>query len=72
MTMHKLTALRSPTAADLKDHLHDIQEDVVTPVFMQHGRHAFLKAHRWRQGAVWLRPSRCTITREAFGVRRDR
>ena len=70
--MKTLTALRTPTAADLKEDLHDIEDDVVTPIVMHHGRQAFLKAHRWRQGAIWLRPRRCTISREALGVRHDR
>lgn len=35
--------IRSLTAADLKNNLHDIQDNVVAPILMRYGRHIFLK-----------------------------
>jgi len=31
------------TASDLKDNLHDIQDNIVAPILMRYGRHIFLK-----------------------------
>lgn len=46
---------RSVTAAQLKDHLHDIQENVVTPIFLRYGRHIFMKFNDGDKGRAWLR-----------------
>jgi Dyp-type peroxidase family len=52
--MHTLTAPRSLTAADLKDNLNDIQDNVVTPILMRYGRHVFLKFTDGAKARVWL------------------
>ena len=41
--MRHSTSRRGLTAADLKDHLHDIQDNVVAPILMRYGRHIFVK-----------------------------
>jgi Dyp-type peroxidase family len=41
--MATLGSGRALTSADLKDNLHDIQDNVVTPILMRYGRHIFLK-----------------------------
>ena len=37
------TSSGSLTGADLKDNLHDIQDNVVAPILMRYGRHIFVK-----------------------------
>src|ERR1700741_588430 len=52
------TALTSPqslTSADLKANVHDIQDNVVTPILMRYGRHIFLKFVDGAKGRAWLR-----------------
>ena len=46
---------RSLTAADLKDHLHDIQDNVVAPILMRYGRHIFVKFTDGARARAWLR-----------------
>ena len=41
--MDTLASTRSLTAADLKDNLRDIQDNIVAPIMMRYGRHIFLK-----------------------------
>jgi deferrochelatase/peroxidase EfeB len=48
------TPLRSLTSADLKDNLHDIQDNVVTPILMRYGRHIFLKFTDGSKARGWL------------------
>ena len=43
------------TAADLKDNLHDIQDNVVAPILMRYGRHIFVKFNDGAKARAWLR-----------------
>ena len=43
------------TSADLKDNLHDIQDNVVTPILMRYGRHIFFKFKDGEKARTWLR-----------------
>jgi hypothetical protein len=45
----------SLTAADLKDQLHDIQDNVVAPILMRYGRHVFVKFTDGARARAWLR-----------------
>ena len=69
--MQTLTALRSLTAADLKDNLHDIQDNVVTPILMRYGRHVFLKFTDGAKARGWLRNmlARVNAREEQHGTR---
>lgn len=49
------TSTRSLTAADLKDQLHDIQDNVVAPILMRYGRHVFVKFTDGAKARTWLR-----------------
>jgi Dyp-type peroxidase family len=49
------TPTRSLTSADLKDNLHDIQDNVAAPILMRYGRHIFLKFNDGAKGRAWLR-----------------
>jgi Dyp-type peroxidase family len=53
--MLALTPVRTLTSADLKDNLHDIQDNVVAPILMRHGRHIFVKFNESAKGRAWLR-----------------
>ena len=53
--MSALTSSRSLTAADLKANLHDIQDNVVTPILLRYGRHIFLKFNDGAKSRAWLR-----------------
>jgi len=53
--MSTLTSSRSLTAADLKDNLHDIQDNIVAPILMRYGRHIFLKFNDGAKARAWLR-----------------
>jgi Dyp-type peroxidase family len=55
MTMSTLTLSRSLTAADLKDNLHDVQDNVVAPILMRYGRHIFVKFDDGAKARTWLR-----------------
>ena len=46
---------RGLTAADLKDQLHDIQDNVVAPILMRYGRHVFVKFTDGAKARAWLR-----------------
>ena len=46
---------RCLTAADLKDHLHDIQDNVVAPILMRYGRHIFVRFTDSAKSRTWLR-----------------
>ncbi|HXK01125.1 MAG TPA: Dyp-type peroxidase [Verrucomicrobiae bacterium] len=50
-----LTSPQSLTSADLKANVHDIQDNVVTPILMRYGRHIFLKFVDGAKGRAWLR-----------------
>ena len=49
------TSSGSLTGADLKDNLHDIQDNVVEPILMRYGRHIFVKFHDGEKARAWLR-----------------
>ena len=49
------TPARSLTSADLKDNLHDIQDNVVSPILMRYGRHVFVKFNDGGKAREWLR-----------------
>jgi Dyp-type peroxidase family len=53
--MLALTPARTLTSADLKDNLHDIQDNVVAPILMRHGRHIFVKFNDGEKARTWLR-----------------
>ena len=46
---------RTLTAADLKENLHDIQDNVVAPILMRYGRHIFVKFTDGARARTWLR-----------------
>jgi Dyp-type peroxidase family len=49
------TPARTLTSADLKDNLHDIQDNVVAPILMRYGRHIFVKFDAGEKARTWLR-----------------
>src|SRR4051812_15096551 len=51
----------SLTGADLKDNLHDIQDNVVEPILMRYGRHIFVKFHDGATARAWLRELRTRV-----------
>ena len=53
--MSTLTPAAGLKAADLKQNLHDIQDNVVAPILMRYGRHLFLKFHDGAKARAWLR-----------------
>ena len=69
--MQTLIDLRSLTAADLKDNLHDIQDNIVTPILMRYGRHVFLKFTDGGKARAWLRNmlTRVNAREEEHGTR---
>ena len=69
--MSTLTSTRSLTAADLKDNLHDIQDNVVAPILMRYGRHIFVKFNDGAKARAWLRNmfKRVNARQEEHGTR---
>ena len=53
--MQTTVSAPSLTSADLKAHLHDIQDNVVAPILMRYGRHIFLKFIDGAKARQWLR-----------------
>lgn len=53
--MPTLTSQRTLRAADVKDNLHDIQDNILAPILMRYGRHIFLKFGDGTQARAWLR-----------------
>ncbi len=53
--MHADARTRSLKAADLRQNLHDIQDNVVSPILMRYGRHIFLKFVDGEKARAWLR-----------------
>ena len=47
--------VKSLTSAELQNNLHDIQDNVVTPIFMRYGRHLFIKFNDGAKGRALLR-----------------
>jgi Dyp-type peroxidase family len=69
-----MSAQNSPrylTAADLKDNLRDIQDNVVMPILMRYGRHLFLKFSDGEKGRAFLRNmfKRVNARQEEHGTR---
>ena len=62
---------RSLAAADLKGHLHDIQDNVVAPILMRYGRHVFVKFTDGTKARAWLRNLRDRVNahRQEHGTR---
>src|ERR1700758_858249 len=52
--MSTLAAVQSLTAADLKDNVRDIQDNVVAPILMRYGRHIFFKFLEGANARKWL------------------
>jgi len=52
--MSTLTSVQSLTAADLKDNVRDIQDNVVAPILMRYGRHIFFKFLEGTNARKWL------------------
>jgi Dyp-type peroxidase family len=52
--MSTLTLAKSLTAADLKNNIHDIQDNVVAPILMRYGRHIFFKFTDGQKARAWL------------------
>jgi Dyp-type peroxidase family len=46
---------RSLTAADVKDNLRDVQDNVMEPILLRYGRHIFVKVNDGAKGRAWLR-----------------
>src|SRR6201997_2348788 len=53
--MSTVTSAKSLTAADLKENVHDIQDNVVAPILMRYGRHIFFKFLEGTNAREWLR-----------------
>ena len=53
--MPTLTPTQILTSADLKNNLHDIQDNVVAPILMRYGRHVFFKFLDPAKARAWLR-----------------
>jgi Dyp-type peroxidase family len=53
--MLAVTPARTLTSANLKDNLHDIQDNVVAPILMRYGRHIFFKFSDGVKARAWLR-----------------
>lgn len=69
--MRTVTSVQSLTSADLKENLHDIQDNVVTPILMRYGRHIFLKFTDGAKSRQWLRAmfNRVNARRQEHGTR---
>ena len=69
-TMSTPAARRGLAAADLKDQLHDIQDNVVAPIVMRYGRHIFVKFGAGPHARRWLRNmfDCVNVRREAHGT----
>jgi Dyp-type peroxidase family len=53
--MQTLNSVQVLTAADLKENLNDIQDNVVRPILMRYGRHIFMKFTDGAKARGWLR-----------------
>lgn len=69
--MSTLVRAESLTAADLKDNVHDIQDNVVSPILMRYGRHIFFKFTDGQKARGWLRNmfERVNARQEEHGTR---
>jgi len=56
--MSTAASRRSLLAAELKDQLHDIQDNVAAPILMRFGRHIFVKFTDDAKARAWLRSLR--------------
>src|SRR5246127_1542502 len=52
--MSVLSAAPHLTAADLKENLHDIQDNIAAPILMRYGRHIFFKFTDGAKARTWL------------------
>ena len=53
--MDAIVSARGLRAADLKDNLRDIQDNVAAPILMRYGRHMFFKFSDGAKARAWLR-----------------
>ncbi len=53
--MSDLTSAPHLTGADLKENLHDIQDNIAAPILMRYGRHIFFKFTDGAKARAWLR-----------------
>ena len=69
--MSTLTLAKSLTAADLKNNIQDIQDNVVAPILMRYGRHIFFKFTDGQKARAWLRHmfDRVNARQEEHGTR---
>lgn len=69
--MKTLNSEHSLTSADLKDNLHDIQDNIVAPILMRYGRNIFLKFDDGGKAREWLRNmiKRVNALQEEHGTR---
>jgi Dyp-type peroxidase family len=69
--MQTLTSQQSLAAADLKQNLPDIQDNVVATILMRYGRHIFLKFNDGEKGRAFLRNmfKRVNARQEEHGTR---
>jgi Dyp-type peroxidase family len=69
--MKTLTPVQNLTSADLKDNIHDIQDNVVAPILMRYGRHIFFKFTDGEKARAWLRNmfERVNARQEEHGTR---
>jgi Dyp-type peroxidase family len=69
--MSTLIMAESLTAADLKNNIHDIQDNVVAPILMRYGRHIFFKFTDGQKARAWLRNmfNRVNARQEEHGTR---
>ena len=63
--------LKTLTSAELKENLHDIQDNVATPVFMRYGRHLFLKFNDGAKGRALMQKllKRINAREQQHGIR---
>jgi Dyp-type peroxidase family len=69
--MQTLTSVQCLTSADLKQNLHDIQDNIAAPILMRYGRHIFLKFLDGAKAREWLRNmiKRVNARQEEHGTR---
>ena len=69
--MSTLVKAESLTAADLRDNVSDIQDNVVAPILLRYGRHIFFKFTEGRKARTWLRNmfDRVNARQEEHGTR---
>jgi Dyp-type peroxidase family len=69
--MGTVASSRNLSAADLKNNIHDIQDNVVAPILMRYGRHIFMKFNDGANARTWVRNmfARVNARQEEHGTR---